>query len=122
LKTGYITLPLTAGANFLPVDNKFNVLVNIGPALDLRVLDKSVSGPDRVGFKTPFLAVSLNTGAAVRYELTEKVRIMFQYQYLADISNSHVETLYWSSAEPNKKFVYKYRTHWLALGFQWPLK
>jgi hypothetical protein len=122
LKTGYITVPVTVGANFLPVNDRFNILVNLGPALNFRLIDKSLSGPDRVDFKTSFLAVSLNTGVALRYELTQKVRLMFQYQFIADVSNSYVETLYWSNLEPNKKFEYKYRTHLLALGFQWPLK
>jgi hypothetical protein len=122
LKTAYLSAPFMAGINFLPSGSFINLSLAFGPSLSFVVNDKSTSGPDRVGFSTSGLNVSLCTEATLSFPATSKARFFIQYNNIYDITNSYVETLYWSNAEPNKKFVYKYITNSLSLGFQWPIK
>jgi hypothetical protein len=121
LKTGYLSIPLLAGIHFIPPDQRVNLAISAGPSFNFRITDNSYVGPDRVDFKTSLISTSINAGATLSCRLESKTRIVLQYNYAHDISNTYIETLWWSSAEPNKEFTYKYKTSSFSLGFQWPL-
>lgn len=121
LNTGYISLPFLVGSNIFPTDRPVNIQVEAGPVANFRLIDNSSTGPDRVGFKTPFFTLSACAGASVSFLANNKMKLLLQYRYMVDMTNSYVETLWWSSQEPNKEFIYKYKTHAVSLGIQWPL-
>ncbi|HEX4851459.1 MAG TPA: outer membrane beta-barrel protein [Puia sp.] len=123
LNTGYLSVPVYIGANVLPViSNSFNIFFELGAITNFKVVDKSSSGPDRVGFKTQPVTFSLSPGLGLSLATSPTQKFIFQYHFMYDLSNAYVETLYWSSAEPNKNFVYKYKTSVFSLAYQWQLK
>jgi hypothetical protein len=121
LKTTYLSLPFLIGGKVLPPTNAINWQIEAGALANMRIGDNSEIGPDRVGFKTPFLTASLCAGTTVSMQINSGLKWIFEYRYIADITSSYIEALYWSSEEPNKKFIYKYRTHSISMGFQWRL-
>jgi hypothetical protein len=122
LRTAYIGIPIELGVNFLPSGRFWNLDLTIGTNTNLRAVDKSYSGPDRVAFKTSSLTESISGGFRLSFSEKSAVRSFLQYNYTQDITNSYIETLYWSSAEPDKKFYYKYKTQMLSIGFLWKIK
>jgi hypothetical protein len=120
LRTGYLSVPLLAEINTaINMDSQFNFFLEFGSSANFRLFDKSISGPDRNGFKTSFVSFSLLPGAGLSCRLPHGTRLLLQYNYMHDISNAYIESLYWSSAEPNRDFNYKYKTHCFSIGFQW---
>jgi hypothetical protein len=122
LKTGYIGIPIELGVNLLPPGKFLNLDLTIGTSTNLRVVDKSYTGPDRVGFKTSSLTEAVSAGFRLSFSENSTVGSFLQYNYTHDITNSYIETLYWSSAEPNRKFYYNYKTQMFSIGFLWKIK
>jgi hypothetical protein len=122
LKTAYMGIPIELGVNLLPRSQFLNFDLTIGTITNIRLEDKSYSGPDRVGFKTPSLTEAISGGFRVSFSENSAVRSFLQYSYTHDITNSYIETLYWSSAEPNKKFYYNYKTQMFSIGFLLKIK
>lgn len=121
LKTGYLSLPVLSGIRCLHPDNPVNVQLEAGPVLNIKLVDKSITGPDRVGFDTKPFVASVCGGAVFSFSMKSKMKFLFQYRYTHDVTNSYVERLYWNSDEPNKKFTYRYKTHHASLGLQFPM-
>jgi hypothetical protein len=122
LKTGYLSVPVLAGVNLIPSDQRLQLSLTFGPTVNFRLVDRSYVGPDRVDFKSSFVSTSLHAGAALGCALSPRTKIVIQYNYLHDISNTYIETLWWSPEEPKKEFIYRYKTSSFSLGFQWPLQ
>jgi hypothetical protein len=124
LKTHYLSLPIIFGLNFLSAEkSKFNASVELGPSADFKLVDKTYVGPDRKSVKTNFASLALNPGATISYATSAGITLVLQYSYLHSITNNCVEHLYWgSTAEPIKKFVYKYNTQMVTFGIQWRTK
>ena len=120
LKTGYLIIPALISADLFPEESMFGFSPELGVAANVRIIDKSYRPEDR-GFRTSFLTASLCAGAMISVKLDAKTKFLLQYNYMHDISDTYIERLYWSSAEPDKKFVYRYKTSAISLGFQWPL-
>ena len=120
LKTHYLSLPILFGLNFRPAESKFNASVELGPSADFKVIDKTYIAPDRKSVKVNFASLAINPGATISYAASPKVYLQLQYSYLHSITNTFVTHLYWgSTAEPIKKFVYKYSTQMVTFGIQW---
>jgi hypothetical protein len=123
LKTHYLSVPILFGLNFRPAESKFNASVELGASADFKLIDKTYIAPDRKSVKTNFASLALNPGATLSYAASHKVSLLLQYSYLHSITNNCVEHLYWgSTAEPIKKFVYKYNTQMVTFGIQWRTK
>ena len=123
LKTHYLSLPILFGLNFRPVNSKFNASVELGPSADFKLVDKTYVGPDRKSVKTNFASLAITPGATLSSAASPTVNLVLQYSYLHSITNNCVEHLYWgSTAEPIKKFVYKYNTQMVTFGIQWRTK
>jgi hypothetical protein len=120
LKTHYLSLPILFGLNFRPAESKFNASIEFGPSADFKLIDKTYKGPDRKSVKTNFASLALNPGVTLSYAASPKVSLQLQYSYLHSITDNCVEELYWgSTAEPIKKFAYKYNTQMITFGIQW---
>jgi hypothetical protein len=121
LKTGYISIPLEIGVNLWPQQQHANLSLLLGAFSNFCIADKSTSGPDRVGFKASGITETLAAGARLSLYQSISSKFFVQYNYCQDITNTYIETLYWTSNEPNKKFVYKYRTHIISTGLLFTL-
>jgi hypothetical protein len=120
MKTHYLSLPILFGLNFRPAESKFNASIELGPAADFKLIDKTYTAPDRKSVKTNFASVALTPGTTLSYAASPKVSLLLQYSYLHSITNNCVEELYWgSTAEPIKKFEYRYNTQMVTFGIQW---
>jgi hypothetical protein len=122
LKTLYLSIPFLVGFKLLPVAEKTNVQLEVGPVANIKLKDNSLIGPDRSSHKVPFIALSACGGISCSRELCPNLKLLLQYRYLYDVTNSYIEGVYWTPQEPDKKFIYKYKTHSLALGLQWAIK
>jgi hypothetical protein len=123
MKTHYLSLPILFGLNFRPAESKFNASVELGPSADFKLIDKTYIAPDRKSVKTNFASLALNPGATISYAASPKVYLQLQYSYLHSLTYNCVEHLYWgSTAEPIKKFEYKYNTQMVTFGIQWRTK
>lgn len=121
LKTDYLSIPIKVGVNLFPEKNTLNFALTVGTLTNLRIKDNSKIGPDRVAFKSAALSESLCGGVQINFIASPNSKLFLQYNYTYDISNSYTETLYWSSEEPHKDFIYKNKTHIITLGYQWHL-
>lgn len=119
LKTGYIFLPVLAGFNFIPFDKQMSINLECGPAVNIKVMDKSSTGPDRVDFKTKPIVISACFGAGISYWTNDKIRLSLNYQFITDLTEDYVEYLYWNSLEPRKALNYKFKTNVFTIGIQW---
>lgn len=119
LETLYLTVPLEVGVYVLDHGKPFNIGFSIGSSANLKLSDNSITGPDRAGFKTPAFTASLLAGANISGQISHRAKLFAQYMYIRDLTNSYVETLYWSSDEPRKDFIYKYKTNALSAGIKW---
>lgn len=122
LKTAYLSIPIEIGVNVVPVDEFVNLSLTAGAMTNFRVIDKSNIGPDRADFKTPFVSESVSAGARVSINTSSKVKFVIRYNYLYDLSNAYVESLYFYGGGRITKFYYKYKTSFFSIGFQFPLK
>lgn len=123
LKTYYLSVPLTAGVNVpLTGNEKLGLGLEFGPAVNLRLSDKSYVGPDRVSSNTSFATLSLNPGASLDYKLSTNTKLTLGYTYMLDITDAYIERVYWNNHYPRRKFAYKNKTQMLSLGLQWAVR
>lgn len=122
LKTGYISIPIEVGMGTIQLNKPVNVAFLIGTMTNIRLTDKSESGPDRAGFKTSFVSESISAGTRISINTSSKFKFILQYNYLCDLSNAYVETLYYYGGGSTTKFYYKYKTHLISIGLQFPLR
>jgi len=119
LNTGYLSVPLLFGANLFPVNKSaFNAFLEFGPVANFKVSDKSYAGPDRVGFKTSPLTLSICPGVGISLSASPTQKFILQYQFMYDLTNAYVETLYMSQDDPNHDYAYKYKTHIFSFTYR----
>jgi hypothetical protein len=122
LKTGYLSIPVELGVNVIPFDKIVNLSFTVGTMTNFRLIEKSKIGPDRADFKTPFVSESISAGARICINASSKSKFVLQYNYLYDISNSYVESLYYLAGGSTTKFNYKYKTSLISMGLQFAFK
>jgi hypothetical protein len=123
LKTSYLSIPLMVGID-PAIDARKTIFLSLEAGLsgNLKMIDKSYSGPDRVGFKTNPGTLGFNAGGGLTLVASPTVNFMVRYDYMVDITNAYDETLYWGA--PNEVYrtrSYKYKTSNFSIGLQWLL-
>ena len=121
LKTGYISVPVIAGANFFPVNNSvFNLGVECGFMFNFRASDKSKTSPASVGLQS-HSTVSLCPGVVLTLAASPNQRFLFHYTYIYDLTNAYTETLWLSPFDPNHQYYYRYKTNLFSVEYQFAL-
>ncbi len=113
LNTGYLSIPVMVGINALPVSkSSLNLSFEFGPVFNFAAIKKSKVGPDRVGFSTYPVSISLSPGVLLSWATSPTQRILVHYSYVVDITNAYKEPIY------PRDYYYKYKSNVFSFVFQ----
>jgi len=123
LKTGYLSIPVLAGV-VMPLNTSQTILFSLegGAYSDFRLIDKTTSAIDLAGFSTSSVALGLQGGCELTFDLRGGSTAFIQYSYKVDMTDAYKETLYWGApGELYRTLSLKYRTQVISLGWKWEL-